>query len=439
MIKLALTLCLVLSSQLFASDDIIFRSATTIDGRPIQYADITKVQLEFGQGDMATAIYNEKGAYILYNPKIIENVGPLAQYLILEHERAHHRLGHSLVTKLSREGYLERNSRFYSSKEKDSDCEAGYALKEDIKYFSQIERRDIHQAMVQIYEKIGGDLNEPLPSWLLSRIDTIDLCFQGKLLKRPVPIAVSPLNDKMYELLKKPTRKMHGPNCWNSALYASGLTRTVRYASNREFHLLMESPYCQNLSKPEPMAIKAYRVDLPGVKDENREIHASLVFNGDLLFNKMTVYSTSKYSLESTSIVDDNYLFTTSIRNFEVIDENGLRNSTKCPKEKCLNEVVYKKCQDLHQIKSDFKNPGHINILQNLSNLEDQISSLLFKDQLPTDTTIETLLGSISEIENQIEINLPENDLERWQQKYLLALAHSFKQQLTMKQPRWLN
>ncbi|GAB4420677.1 MAG: hypothetical protein OHK0056_31320 [Bacteriovoracaceae bacterium] len=439
MIKLALTLCLVLSSQLFASDDIIFRSATTIDGHPIQYADITKVQLEFGQGDMATAIYNEQGAFILYNPKIIENVSPLAQYLILEHERAHHRLGHSLITKLSREGYLERNTRFYSTKEKDSDCEAGYALKEDINFFSKIERKDIHQAMVQIYEQIGGNLNEPLPSWLLSRIDTIDLCFKGKLLKRPTPIEVAPITSKMYELLKKPTRKMHGPNCWNSALYLSGLSRTIRYSSNREFNVLMESAYCKTVSKPLPMAIKAYRVNLEGVRNEHREIHASLILKNNLTFNKMTVYSTSKYQIERNETVDETYLYTTSIRNFEVINENGERSSTKCPTEKCLNEIVFKKCQDLNQINSDFKKTAYRESLEKLNALEDQISSFLFKDILPDFLKIETLKSSLDELEELIKTQSPEDELESWQQRYLLSVAHSLSEQLIMKQPQWLN
>lgn len=425
--------------MLFGSESIIFKAENTIDGKPIQYADITQLQLEFGQGDMASAIYNEKGAFILYNPKIVENVSKLSQYLILEHERAHHRLGHSLVTKLSREGYVERSSRFFSSKEKDADCEAGYALKKDLKFFTQITREDIHAAMVQIYQRIGGNLNEPLPSWLLSRIDTIDLCFQGKLLKRPSPIEVAPLNSKMYEMLKKPTRKMHGPNCWNSALYLSGLSRTIRYSSNREFNLLMESPYCKTIPQAEPKAIKAYRVNLDGVRDEQREIHAAVVFQNDLLFNKMTVYSTSKYSFETKQTVDEKYLYTSQIRNFEVISNEGERQYTKCPNEKCLNEVVYKKCLDLNHINSDFKKSTLVEILQKLSHFEDRISSQLFNDELPELESFNDLIGPIEDIQKQTENLLPSNEIESWQKKYLIALALSLKEQLTMKQPNWLN
>jgi len=429
---------LLFCSTAYAS--LSFRPAKTIDGVDVIYGDLNKLQIESGQSGPATAIYNELGAYILYDSNVVNHVSELAQYLILEHERAHHRLGHTLFTKIHRELKLPFSSFYQAQKEKDADCEAGYSLKDDSATFGDVSREDIKNAMSDIYYALSGSSNGPIPSWVMSRVDVIDVCYNGKLLPRPKAIegVLNVFDQKAQGLSEKPVKRHHGPNCWNSALYMSELSHQVRFTSNEEFHHLMESPYCQTLTEPEPHAIKVYRVQLPLVEGSQREVHAAIWLDEMLSFNKMTAFSTSAYKIEEHREVDANYKFLSPVHRFTVQNNDGTNTSVGCENDKCENEILYKRCQSLREIESDIKREDYLETYRQLLRIEREISAQLFEILLVRESSREKLLAKLELLSKDLVNYDFGNDLEEWQISYFKALAQSLSEQLSMRQPNWL-
>lgn len=415
-----------------------FTPVKTIDGVKVEYGELGNQIIEPGQSGSATAIYNEQGAYILYDLEIIEQIPDLAKFLILEHERAHHRLGHSLYTKINRELMLPISSYYYASKEKDADCEAGYVLREK---YGNVEREEIKSAMAEIIYALEGRRDIPLPSWLLYRIDVIDVCKDGVLLQRPKPVeqALDIRSFRMKGLTKKPMKRYHGPNCWNSALYTSGLSHQVRFTSNEEFHHLMESPYCETLETPEAGAIKVYRVDLPLVQGSQAVLHAAIWLDTELSFNKMTALSTSVYKFESHRDVDSKYGSLSPILNFPVVNQSGERLSVKCHKQSCKNIITYKKCRELQDIEEEIVREDFKEIYYKILKIERKISSHLFDARMIASSKKDKLLESLKLLEGERALLSGASELENWQVDYLKFILLSLREQLTMRQPNWLS
>ena len=195
--KLILTVVLALVSQWCLAleagslESHTFSSTITVDGVVVDVFPKSREDMERAGQSVAYTIYRGERAAIYYDAQLFSELGPLAKFLIMEHERAHHYLGHTLITKLR----FEQNSQIPAAetqrKEKDADCQSGYTAK-DLGF--NLSRGDIHEALRQTYQALTGVVGRP-PSWVLSRVDTIDLCFQGHLLSRP---KVMPIPEELH-------------------------------------------------------------------------------------------------------------------------------------------------------------------------------------------------------------------------------------------------
>lgn len=432
----ALIFSYLAASSAYAIDS--FKPIQTIDGVPVFYKGFQDNPFEVKVSSPAVAVYDEHGAFIFYDEKVIDSISDLGKYLILEHERAHHHLGHTLFTKMRRELQLGMPPFYESQKEKDADCEAGYRMKEEL---GDISREAIKSAMSEIYYALEGSEGTPLPSWLLSRIDRIDLCKDGKLLKRPKPVmdASEIFAKKSEGLSSKPLKRHHGPNCWNSALYMSQLSHQVRFVSQNEFHHLMESGYCQTLERPEEGAIKVYRADLNEVIGAAREIHAALWVSEEEAFNKMTALSTSGYKLESHDVVDQKYRWLSPSVRFSIQDETGKWGSVHCPQDKCENEILYKKCQDLSVIEAQIGRHDYRAIYDDILMIESKIASHLFNTRVIPKAQKAIFEAELLRINSVLEQLPSPQSFDKWQLQYFKYIVESLQTQLSMRQPNWLS
>lgn len=163
-----------------------FPDMQTIDGQDVMYVPLSREQMEMHGHSVAFVKYDQTGAYLYYDYELMAKLSPLAKALIIEHEGAHHSLGHSLSTKMYREAQTPIPPALTYSKEDDADCEAGFRIAEQF----DTNGSEIRAAMTEIYAAMGGDVSAALPEWLYHRMSKVETCFEGQLLPRPQPLSM---------------------------------------------------------------------------------------------------------------------------------------------------------------------------------------------------------------------------------------------------------
>lgn len=143
----------------------------------------------------------------------------------------------------------------------------------------------------------------------------------------------------------------HGPNCWNSALVASGVLRHFRFTSPAEFRHLIDSPLCHSIpvGAQQPGDIQVYRRTIPGILLDEREVHANIWLDGQRAFNKKTDFSTAPYEITSHEKVFENYGFTAEILGFTDPKDPGA--VIRCNGNTCQNIIEYRRCGNLENMK----------------------------------------------------------------------------------------
>lgn len=169
----------------------LFSEVQTIDGVKSQYVPSTREQMEMNGQSVAYVKYDNSGAYVYYDFELLKKLSVLSRYIILEHERAHHYLGHSLSTKVYREHKKLVPNWLTRKKEEDADCETGYQLAEVRPQTTDLE---IKKAFVETFEALSWIKSEEIPSWVLFRINKVITCFHGELIERPKPL------ENIYEI-----------------------------------------------------------------------------------------------------------------------------------------------------------------------------------------------------------------------------------------------
>lgn len=94
--SLLLPLSLSLSQ---VSEDDLFSPVTTLDGVLVNYVGVSHGEMSGSGKSVAYALYRDDSAQIIYDLDLFERIDDYSKFLILEHERAHHYLGHSLASK----------------------------------------------------------------------------------------------------------------------------------------------------------------------------------------------------------------------------------------------------------------------------------------------------------------------------------------------------
>jgi hypothetical protein len=90
--------------------------------------------------------------------------------------------------------------------------------------------------------------------------------------------------------------KNDGPNCWNTALYMSGVVDVVRYTGEQEFSFWMNSPLCKELDQNAPVEAG----DLLVERGETGEQHVSVFISDELIFEKIGFEKQLQYQLTNT-------------------------------------------------------------------------------------------------------------------------------------------
>ncbi|KYG60977.1 hypothetical protein AZI86_18870 [Bdellovibrio bacteriovorus] len=142
----------------------------------------------------------------------------------------------------------------------------------------------------------------------------------------------------------------HGPNCWNSALFASGVLAHFRFTSAKEFKHLIDSPLCLKVpaGQQQPGDIQVYRRTMPDISDEDREVHANVWLNDQLTFNKKTDFSTAAYEVTTHAIVNESYGQTADILRFDSVEKSV---AVQCQGDTCRNSIEYRRCGNLENMK----------------------------------------------------------------------------------------
>jgi hypothetical protein len=178
--RLVFLICIVLTSSA-ATASTVYIYTQTVDGKTVDYVPITKEEMAVSHQSVAYTVYNNEGAFIYYDKELFKKLKRLSKFLIIEHERAHHYLGHTLSTKAYRERKDSIPPRLTYRKEVDADCESGYRAHEV--YGSRLTSLELNNAMRAIYLAEGGDFNKH-PEWLTRRTSKVITCFEG-LIDRP--------------------------------------------------------------------------------------------------------------------------------------------------------------------------------------------------------------------------------------------------------------
>ena len=92
--------------------------------------------------------------------------------------------------------------------------------------------------------------------------------------------------DRLLELVGLRASSSVGPNCWNLALYSTGLVSSLRNVDESEFKSLLESPLCRKLAAREPVR----RGDIGAIRENDPkgdiEVHGFAYINEDQVFTK---------------------------------------------------------------------------------------------------------------------------------------------------------
>ncbi len=216
--------------------------------------------------------------------------------------------------------------------------------------------------------------------------------------------------------------KNDGPNCWNTALYMSGVVDVIRFTNDREFNFWMNSPLCTELEKDAPV--------LPGdlivERGESGEQHVSVAISDEILFEKIGFEKSLQYQLTTTP---------------EMTPEQSEAGGKFCgrvkgqrPKECNLGWYNYYRCQSINEyIKNNPKTtpPEFVQYNQSMDqiecNLQNQIKS---SGSASMDSFAETNLAIVQNLAAAESKKSPDNFF--W--KSLIHRADSLRSQIKITQ-----
>jgi hypothetical protein len=146
-------------------------SRTTLDGVAVHLVPVSKERLESNGQEVAYASYNNAGAFVYYDVALFSKLSPMARAFILEHEYAHHSLGHTLSTRFFRDAQISIPNDHVLRKEDDADCAAAFALEDQF----GAETKDIRAMFMHIFMvRTNGFAGSSEPFWLDSRTENIE-------------------------------------------------------------------------------------------------------------------------------------------------------------------------------------------------------------------------------------------------------------------------
>ena len=145
----------------------------------------------------------------------------------------------------------------------------------------------------------------------------------------------------------------YGPNCWNSALFASGLTDSIHPSSPAEYWHWMNSPFCKVVPSGEALRYG----DLGSVfSGDGKHYHSFMRMNDDLIFQKAGPESSHKWEMTKYEKI--------VFPEFHDIAARCKGNEDRQNSNNCDMHVVYHRCQP---IPSDFYSRS------DLENMESEI------------------------------------------------------------------
>lgn len=171
---------------------------------------------------------------------------------------------------------------------------------------------------------------------------------------------------------------LHGPNCWNSALYSVGVVSGVRHVDYAEFTSWLESPFCQEVE--EKSAAAGDIVALRRARSDGRlvtmpysaEVHGYLLAAPGLAFTKNGTSKGDGYQLQDTASLHANY---------ETVNRRECR-ILGVPREFCGMKAQYFRCSPVLSLGL----PGSLKAIEeDLVKLEGELHRL-YMGELPLDS-----------------------------------------------------
>lgn len=192
-----------------------------------------------------------------------------------------------------------------------------------------------------------------------------------------------------------------GPNCWNSALYMSGVNKGIHHTSEDEFRFILESPLCEKIDKSEVGALVALRrVSAKGniLKGARfSEVHGYTVLENEGVLSK-----------NGTS-VEVGYEKLTNSEVFEFYERGDKRacKITNIPREHCNLTREYYRCHSLETYLSHNPWPSEeLRLLyMKVNDLELKADSIYLSQNLSEESTLikERLQSEVDTLDKELE------------------------------------
>lgn len=185
------------------------------------------------------------------------------------------------------------------------------------------------------------------------------------------------------------TPKFHGPNCWNSALVASGILPFLRQTTEEEFVYYMNSPLCKKLKNGEqkrPGDIGAIR----GLYDgEKHEMHGFIYISEKIAYSKNSGLSWDSYALQPLENVYERY----PIAENEQCRQNEFELSSEC-----MSGVLFFRCISMSEyLQKNEDIPNEIiKAVKDVNNFEECLQARMINGNNLSETVIRNVADSFS-------------------------------------------
>ncbi len=175
--------------------------------------------------------------------------------------------------------------------------------------------------------------------------------------------------ERRVERIQKKKTALSGPNCWNSALYLSGLTSGIHHTTGEEFRFYLESPLCQQVSSPAAGDVVALRRKSSTGKILRgalfSEVHGYTLLGHDLALSKNGTAAAVAYEKISNDEV---------FKYYERNDKRACKISG-IPREHCNLVREYYRCNSLESylLKKPWPTASHRLLYEKISRLEEEV------------------------------------------------------------------
>ncbi len=196
---------------------------------------------------------------------------------------------------------------------------------------------------------------------------------------------------------------LSGPNCWNSALYMSGVNKGIHHTTGEEFRFLIESPLCKRVESPQLGDVIALRrVSKSGSILRGAlfsEVHAYTYLESDQVLSKNGTDADVAY--EKTNLEE--------VFNFYQRADKRACKISGIPREHCNLIKEYYRC---HSLAESFEDPAVQTLYQKVVALEERVGEGYFLEEsrVRAQAFKSDIQNSVDQLQEELASLIPEGD-----------------------------